>query len=61
MLNQFEGKSKKELEIIKIGLKSYKQGTIDFWGILDDIYKNSINHYNKLIDECEKLIKESKC
>jgi len=59
-MNEFTGKSKEELEDLKISILSYKQGCIDSYKLLEDLIKDLpgrvIIKLNQKITLCQEEI-----
>ena len=45
-MNKFKGKTKQELEGIKLGLESYMEGASNIWNMMNDFY-NELNELAK--------------
>lgn len=58
-MNEFEGKTKKQLEIMLIGLESYKQGCFDFFKIQEEIYFKTMDLYNQKVKLCKEQMYKS--
>jgi len=59
-MNEFEGKTKDQLEKVKFGMEAYLQGVIDTWKIFDEIFEKSLNFYKGKIERCDEELKKHK-
>lgn len=56
-MNEFEGKTKKELEMAIISLESYKRGSLDKILILNEMGDRTRKLYDEKIKLCQEVIK----
>jgi hypothetical protein len=57
-MNEFENKTKEQLERALVGLISYKQGVNDAFKIIRDNYENTMDFYEEKIRICEEEIQK---
>jgi hypothetical protein len=57
-MNEFENKTKDQLERALVGLISYKQGIHDAFKIIEDNYENTMDFYEEKIRICKEEIKK---
>ena len=55
-MNEFEGKTKEQLEVMKLGLESYIQGHKDFFENTRINYLEMIAHFTVKLDQCQSYI-----
>lgn len=52
-MNEFEGKTKVQLEAIKIGLEGYMQGNMDLMKMIEEYYEKTIYFMNEKLNMCQ--------
>ena len=55
-MNEFKGKTKVQLEALKIGLESYMQAHTDFINVMKDYHDHTINLLKQKLAVCEAEI-----
>ena len=59
-MSEFKNNTKQDLKCLIIGLNSYRQSCKDFFELIEEMYKNTINFYDEKIDSCKKEIDKFK-